>query len=328
MSHDERSTIHEESGAAVRDHNRRAWDDMVKARQGFTRPARDEDFANPLAVVDAVGWLNGDIRGQRVLCLAAGGGRQSALYAAAGGRVTVVDISAAMLELDRQVATERGLEIRTVQASMDSLPMLGDAEFDLVIHPVSTCYLPRIGPVYREVARVLRAGGLYISQHKQPTSLQADIVSGARGYELVEPYYRSGPLPPVHGSRHREAGTLEYLHRWEELIGFMCRSGFVIEDLIEPFHAAPDAAPGDFGHRSRFTAPYVRIKARRTAASPNRLVSGATAGPIGGSPNGSTGTLASGGAGSLPATAIPGASTASGLFAPAPDRPVRRLILE
>ena len=240
---------------------------MVKSRQGFTRPARDEDFVNPLAVVDAVGWLNGDIRGQRVLCLAAGGGRQSALYAAAGGLVTVVDISSAMLELDRQVAAERGLEIRTVLASMDDLPMFRDAEFDLVIHPVSTCYVSRIGPVYQEVARVLRPAGIYVSQHKQPASLQAEIVPGSRGYELVEPYYRTGPLPPVDGSRHRESGTLEYLHRWEEIVGLLCRAGFVIEDLIEPFHAQPDSTPGTFAHRSRFVAPYVRIKARRTGAA-------------------------------------------------------------
>ena len=59
----------------------------------------------------------------------------------------------------------------------------------------------------------------------------------AGGYELVEPYYRSGPLPPVVNSPHREEGTLEFLHRWEELIGEMCRSGFMIEDLLEPVHA-------------------------------------------------------------------------------------------
>lgn len=248
---------------ASHSHNEKAWDERVRRRDGFTKPARDEEFANPLAVVDGCGWLGGDIRGQRVLCLAAGGGRQSALYAAAGGIVTVVDISPAMLDLDRQVAVERGLELRTVHTSMDDLRMFGAGEFDLVIHPVSTCYVPEIGPVYREVARVLRSGGLYVSQHKQPTSLQADIVPAPRGYELVEPYYRSGPLPEVVGSRHREAGTLEYLHRWEELIGLMCRAGFVIEDLIEPMHAKPDAAPGQFAHRSRFVAPYVRIKARR-----------------------------------------------------------------
>jgi hypothetical protein len=54
------------------------------------------------------------------------------------------------------------------------------------------------------------------------------------------------------------------LHRWEELLGGMCRAGFVIEDVLEPMHADEQAAIGSFGHRSRYVAPYVRIKARRT----------------------------------------------------------------
>jgi SAM-dependent methyltransferase len=172
-----------------------------------------------------------------------------------------------MLELDREVAAERRLELRTVEASMDDLACFTAAEFDLVVQPVSTCYVPQIGPVYAEVARIVRPGGLYISQHKTPQSLQADVQPGARGYELGEPYYRTGPLPAVVGSRHREEGTLEYVHRWDELIGLLCRSGFVVEDLVEPLHAKPDAAPGTWEHRSRFVAPYVRIKARRTSSA-------------------------------------------------------------
>ena len=121
--------------------------------------------------------------------------------------------------------------------------------------------------VYREVARVLAAGGLYISQHKQPASLQADVQPTVRGYELVEPYYRGGPLPPVVGSPHREEGTVEFLHRWEELIGGLCRAGFIIEDLLEPVHSDSEADAGTFAHRSRYVAPYVRIKARRRGAS-------------------------------------------------------------
>ena len=244
-------------------HNRRAWDELVARRQCFTRPARDEDFVDPLAKVDPLGWLGGDIRGKTLLCLAAGGGKHGPLYAAAGANVTVVDLSPAMLELDREVAAERRIELRTVEASMDEMPMFAAASFDLVIHPVSTCYLPQVAPVYREIARVTRPGGLYISQHKSPTSLQAGTVPSARGYELIEPYYRTGPLPPVVGSPHREEGTLEYLHRWEELLGHMCRAGFAIEDLVEPLHAKADAARGDFAHRSQFVAPYIRVKARR-----------------------------------------------------------------
>jgi SAM-dependent methyltransferase len=245
------------------DHNRKAWDARVRAGGRFTKPARDEEFSNPLAAVDAAGWLGPSIAGRRVLCLASGGGRQSALYAAAGAQVTVVDISGEMLAIDRQVAAERGLDVRAIEASMDDLSVFAQASFDIVIQPVSTCYVPDVLEVYRQVARVVVPGGLYISQHKQPANLQAAVEPSPRGYEIVEPYYRRGPLPPAPPGAHREAGTLEFLHRWEQLLGGMCRAGFAIEDVIEPLHADETAATGSFGHRSSYVAPYVRIKARR-----------------------------------------------------------------
>jgi hypothetical protein len=41
----------------------------------------------------------------------------------------------------------------------------------------------------------------------------------------------------------------------------------VIEDLFEPRHHDEQAEAGTFGHRSRYVAPYVRIKARRTGGA-------------------------------------------------------------
>ncbi|MFK8112623.1 MAG: class I SAM-dependent methyltransferase [Rubripirellula sp.] len=242
---------------------------MADAGDPLCRPAKDKELGNPLQTVDANGWLGKSIAGKSVLCLAAGGGRQSSLYAAAGANVTVVDLSGAMLELDRQVAAERGFSVRLFETSMDQLGMLKDREFDLVIHPVSSCYLPKVQPVFQEVARVTRPGGLYISQHKQPVSLQSSIDPTPRGeYELNHQYYRDAPIPASQSTsaakrRLRENGAIEFLHRWEELIGGMCRAGFVIEDLSEPLHAKKDAGPGTFAHRAQFIAPYVRIKARR-----------------------------------------------------------------
>ena len=78
-----------------------------------------------------MGWVGsaGNIFGKRVLCLAAGGGRQGPIYAAAGAKVTVVDLSPVMLELDRKVAAERNLNLRTLETSMDELSELGNATF-------------------------------------------------------------------------------------------------------------------------------------------------------------------------------------------------------
>lgn len=247
--------------------NQAAWNEMALSGHVLATPAEDHLFQNPLKCVDPAGWLGDSINGWRVLCLASGGGRQGPLYAAAGAKVVVVDLSAAMLQLDRQVAAERKLDLETVQTSMDRLEVFGNGAFDLVIHPVSTCYVPQVPPVYREIARVLRPGGLYISQHKQPTSLQARLKPDASGYSIVESYYRRDPLPPFEGkSLLRETGAREFIHRWEVLIGEMCRAGFAIEDLREPDHARKDAEPGTLGHRSQFIPPYVRIKARRTSA--------------------------------------------------------------
>lgn len=245
-------------------------------RQGaaHTRMASDRDFQSPLEVVDPRGWLGKSVHGQRVLCLAAGGGLQSVLLASAGAEVTVVDLSPAMLEQDRHMAATHGLTLRLIEGSMDDLSALGDACFDVVIQPVSTCYVPDIGRVYKEVARVTVVSGLYLSQHKQPASLQASALPGPQGYTINDAYYRDEPLPPTLGEHeHRERGAIEFLHRWEQLIGGLCRSGFVIEDLQEPNYADPMANAGTFRHRSQFIPPYVAIKARRAPANPDLTVS-------------------------------------------------------
>lgn len=252
---------------SVLDQNRRAWDERVRRSQSHTEIARESDFRDPMAVIDDCGWLQGNVRGKRVLCLAAGGGKHSALFASSGAMVTVVDLSPAMLELDRRVARERGLNVRVIETSMEDLSGLGDAEFEVVIQPVSTCYVPDVLAVYREVARVTAPGGVYISQHKQPATLQAEVTGSPRGYLLTEPYYRTGPLPEViAGCLHREAGTVEFLHRWQELVGGLCRSGFVLEDLVEPRHGDLSADPGTFKHRSAYVPPFVTLKARRMNA--------------------------------------------------------------
>jgi SAM-dependent methyltransferase len=259
---------------SIYDQNRDIWNLRVRHRATHTRTASERDFQHPLQVVDPRGWLGKSVHGQRVLCLASGGGLQSVLLAAAGAEVTVVDLSPAMLEQDRRMASSRGLTLRIIEGSMDDLSMLADACFEVVIQPVSSCYVPDIVRVYQEVARVTVTAGLYLSQHKQPTSLQASALPGPQGYTIPEVYYRREPLPPTLGAyEHREGGALEFLHPWEQLIGGLCRSGFVIEDLQEPNYADPRAAVGTFRHRSQFIPPYVAIKARRTSTRSNRTAS-------------------------------------------------------
>jgi len=250
-------------------HNARAWDRLVDGQASLARPAVDEAFADPRTWLGSGGtagrsWLPDRLEGLEVLCLAAGGGKHGPLYAAAGARVTVIDLSSAMLDLDRQVSRERRIDMEILQGSMDDLSMLAAARYDLVIHPVSTCYVPEVRCVFAEVARVTKPGGRYVSQHKSPVSLQSSVEPGIGGhYELVRPHSGGEPLPPVPPSRLRETGTLEFIHPLTSLLGGICAAGFAIEDVCEPDHTLPAAVPGSFAHRAAFVPPYLRVLARR-----------------------------------------------------------------
>jgi ubiquinone/menaquinone biosynthesis C-methylase UbiE len=250
------------------DTNQKAWDDLARANSQFAAVAIDAELVHPLLTLDKRGWLPGSVKGLNVLCLAAGGGWQSILYATAGANVTVFDLSPEMLRRDEEQARQRGLELRVVRGTMHDLSAFNEGEFDIVHQPVSTCYVPRIGEVYQQIARVIADRGLYISQHKQPTSLQVVDRDSSDRYILGIPYYHGDPLPAVRDRAYREPGAEEYLHRWEQLVGELCRSGFVIEDLVEPKRGDPAARPGNFRHRGMYVAPYVRIKARRRERQP------------------------------------------------------------
>lgn len=265
-------TMFDEYDSTTRDphllHNREAWNQMASAGHVLTRPASAEELQRPLQTVDAIGWLGESIRGWNVLCLAAGGGRHGPLYAAAGARVTVVDLSPAMLEVDRQIAHKHQLAIRTIETSMDDLQEFQTGEFDLVIHPVSTCYLPNLRALFPEVARVTRGGGMYISQHKQPLNLQASLQTFTGQYVIEHAYYDPRPVAQARQpSRLREPNTREFAHSWTALLAGICRSGFSIVDVTEPKHAQPDSLPGSFGHRCHYIPPYIRLKAIRNATT-------------------------------------------------------------
>ena len=253
--------------------NAAAWDRLAKAHDALASPACDEAFTDPRNWLGTGGpadrpWLPSSLRGLEVLCLAAGGGKHGPIYAAAGASVTVVDLSASMLDLDRQVARERKLHLELIQSSMDELTMLENDYFDLVIHPVSSCYLPTLKQVFSEIVRVCRPGGLYMSQHKSPRSLQSSLQPNLNGrYELLFPECQSGDnsraLPPAPPSRLREAGTDEFVHSLTDILGGICRAGFSIEDFFEPNEGDQEAVCGSFTHRAAFLPPYIRILARK-----------------------------------------------------------------
>ena len=172
----------------------------------------------------------------------------------------MVDIAEKQLAIDQRLAKQYDLPITTIHSSLDQLSMLSDQQFSVVVQPVVSCYVPHLAVLHQTIARILIPGGLYVVQHKHPASAQ---LSATSPWSTTVSYNDGQLLPYVAGHNHREAGTVEYLHTMEALIGDLCRAGFVIEDLSEPCLADYFAPPNSAEQRAVHVPPYLKIKARR-----------------------------------------------------------------
>ena len=141
-------------------YNEKRWEALVEANALFTKPWLDLNAHSARSRIDRWGLL-GDLTGMKVLCLASGGGQQSAAFALLGASVTVFDISQGQLNKDQQAAAHYGVTITTQQGDMRDLSIFEDRAFDVVWHPYSLNFVPDCRVVFREVARVIRPGGMY-----------------------------------------------------------------------------------------------------------------------------------------------------------------------
>lgn len=102
--------------------------------------------------------LAGVHAGQRVLDVAAGSGNAALPAAAAGARVTALDITPALLEAGAERAAAAGLDVTWVHGDAQAL-QLPDDSFDCVLSCVGVQFCPDHHAAATELVRVCRPGG-------------------------------------------------------------------------------------------------------------------------------------------------------------------------
>lgn len=221
--------------------NKEWWDKMADNGCGFTEPWLDLDkkivlkvaqgklkkIPNPLNDIYPINILS-NLKGKSVLCLAASGGQQSAIFGLLGANITVVDISGGQLMGDEEAARHYGYKVETIQTSMTNLSMLKNNSFDLVYQAPSMTYVKEIHKVYREVARVLKKGGIYRADGQNPIAFSVDDQSWNRkGYSIVEPY------SVKEHQRSKDEKVIEFRHYLSNTFNGLIKSGFNIEEVVE-----------------------------------------------------------------------------------------------
>jgi SAM-dependent methyltransferase len=168
----------------------------------------------------------GDVTGKDVLELGCGAAQWSILLAQQGARMTAVDNSDRQLEHARRAVDEAGVDVELVHASAESRPF-EDGSFDVVVcdHGAMTFADPYL--VVPEVARVLRAGGLFAFSHVTPFEWlcyveQTDSVGELLTRDLFGMHRWDTP-----------GGSVEFQLPAGEWIRLFRANGFTIEDLRE-----------------------------------------------------------------------------------------------
>jgi SAM-dependent methyltransferase len=225
----------------------------------------DEDSAR--SYLDPQGRL-GDMTGRNVLCLAGGGGQQSAAFALLGANVTVVDISETQLQRDAEAAGHFNVQIERFQGDMRDLSRFEENLFDIVYHPYSLNFVPDARAVFREVARVLRPKGIYHFMCANPffIGLGAKDWNG-EGYTLKSPYVNGAEITFkdeswVYGGENparpiRECK--EYRHTLGTLINGLIEQSFLILNISEQNLGTSDieAEPGTSDHFTSVAPPWL-----------------------------------------------------------------------
>jgi len=248
-------------------HNKERWEELAAANVEWARPLLDLDPHTARQEVDPYGVM-GEVRGKDVLCLASGGGQQSAAFAVLGANVSVLDFSENQLARDREALEHYAAQARLVQGDMRDLSVFEPMSFDVVWHAFSINFVPDSGQVFDQVARVLRPGGLYRMQWHNPFTIDVDESDWTgKGYLIKHPYadgeiQYSNPnweFSDVDGTPRSVEGPREFNHTLSTVVNGLIVRGFALKGLWEEPKPLPDPEPGTWEHLKAYAPLWLTI---------------------------------------------------------------------
>lgn len=235
--------------------NRNHWNKMVNSGCDFTLPWLDLDRDKILRFLEKgtneVPYylqvmyplkILSDIQNKKVLCLGAGGGQQSVVFALLGAKVTVADISERQLEMDKKAAEHYGYHVELIHADMRNLSAIADNSFDLVFG-TGMCYIDDVKHVYSEVNRILKLNGIFRVNFSNPATEFVDWDDwDGKGYTITRAYKER--------IRRNLNGPIEFRHTLQAIFNGLINCGFCIRYVEEDprYKQESNDPPGSWTH--------------------------------------------------------------------------------
>ena len=170
------------------------------------------------------------LAGKKLLGLACGGGQQMPLFAAAGADCTVLDYSERQLDNERMVSQREGYAIDIIRADMSKPLPFENESFDVIVHPVSNCYIREVEPVWRECYRILKLRGVLLAGMDNGINYIFDDEETMLAHKL--------PFDPtvdaaLYDELMKSNSGVQFSHTFEEQVGGQLKAGLVLTHLYE-----------------------------------------------------------------------------------------------
>jgi SAM-dependent methyltransferase len=176
--------------------------------------------------------LLGEVEGLRVVEIGCGQAACARWLAEAGAHPIALDLSQGMLRHAAQANIRTGVDIPLIQASAEKLP-LASGSMDAACSAFGAIpFVASIEAVFAEVHRVLRPGGQWAFAVTHPLRWIFPDDPGPNGLTVTQPYFDRTPYVEVDGEGR--ATYVEYHHTVGDYVRALTKTGFFLEDLIEP----------------------------------------------------------------------------------------------
>lgn len=166
----------------------------------------------------------GDARGRRVLDLGCGAGHNAVGLALRGSRVFATAESPEQIGAARTLAADNEVTVEFHQTGPAELAFMRADQVDLAVSVWALSLVDDLDRVFRQVHRVMRAGGHMVVSLPHPAALTTDSDDPNR---IAHPWHYDQPIDG------------RFIHTAEGLVTAFTRTNFAVDVLLERHDQGP-----------------------------------------------------------------------------------------
>jgi ubiquinone/menaquinone biosynthesis C-methylase UbiE len=211
------------------DEARRWWEGFARDFLALYRHPIDVEYG--AHITEEKLRLIGPVAGRRVLEIGCGGAQCGIAFAKQGALVTGIDITAAQIEIARELAEQNGVSITLIQRDMTDLSPIASESQDVVFSANAFGYVDDILACFREVHRVLIADGLFVWSGGHPVT---DIID-PQTLLPTRSYHDTGKV--VLGTEVSSEPGFAFATNYRTISDYfnaLVEAGFRVERMLEP----------------------------------------------------------------------------------------------